>query len=171
MCCDDITGMPLFPVREKMCKKFIITDEEEICRKFYVNISQFEERNEEIALCKLLMHLSSRGLIINNRKFYMPKFNAIIETKTFCRIRLKDLPEKEVVLKSYPKHKDNQDIIKENTEFEPILIFPSKAFKPFTPSGFELYSMPEENFNLTQIFNPNLIQSQCSCTLTMLSCQ
>jgi hypothetical protein len=39
-----------------------------------------------VALCKILIYLSTKGLVINNKKFYLPKFGAIIEPFSYCKI-------------------------------------------------------------------------------------
>jgi hypothetical protein len=86
MCVDDYEFRHFSARRDKVCRKFIIVNEEEFARTFYVNISQFEELGH-VALCKILIYLSTKGLVIEGKKFYIPKFNAIIEPYTFCRIQ------------------------------------------------------------------------------------
>lgn len=109
MCVDDYAFRHFSAVRDKVCKKFVFVDEEEFAKTFYVNISQFEEFGD-VALCKILIYLSSKGLNIENKKFYLPKFMAIIEPFTFCRIIFESLDEKEILLKVYPSDKDSEEI-------------------------------------------------------------
>jgi hypothetical protein len=164
MCCvDDYDERPAVPLRPRECRKFIIIDEEENSRAFTVNISQFEVANEEIALCKLLIYLANKGLTVENRKFYMPKFNSVIQPFTFCRIKFSALNEKHVILRSYPENKENQEIYKENIDFEPVRLFAPKAFRPLTPSGLDMFSMAEEKFNMTLTFNPEPVQADFCC--------
>lgn len=85
MCVDDYEFRHFSARRGKICKKFIIINEDDVARTFYVNISQFEEHGE-VALCKILIYLSTKGLVIENKKFYLPKFSAIIEPFTYCKI-------------------------------------------------------------------------------------
>ncbi len=88
-------------------------DQEDNVKTYYVNISQFEEFGD-VALCKILIYLSSKGLNIENKKFYLPKFTAIIEPFTFCRIIFESLDEKEIILKTYPMEKNSEEIFAEN---------------------------------------------------------
>lgn len=85
MCVDDYEYRHFTARREKVCRKFIIVNEDDFARTYFVNISQFEEHGE-VALCKILIYLSTKGLVIKDKKFYLPKFNAIIEPYTFCKI-------------------------------------------------------------------------------------
>lgn len=118
MCVDDYKERLSEAVRPRACRRFLIEDEEGMSRTFYVNISQFEEHNQEVALCKILIHLGEKGLVLANRKFYMPKFKSIVEPFTFCRIKFEALNETVIILKSYSKNKDNNEIFMENQQFQ-----------------------------------------------------
>ena len=110
MCVDDYDGPHIPIVRPRACRRFIIEDEEEISHTYYVNISLFEEENEEVALCRILFYLSNKGLIVNNRKFYLPKFKVIIQPFTFCKVKFDALNETNIYMKSYSESKENNDI-------------------------------------------------------------
>jgi hypothetical protein len=78
MCVDDYQEKSVKALRTKVCRRFVVEDEEEMSRAYYVNISQFEEENEELALCKILIYLGKKGLVLDSKKFYMPKFKSIV---------------------------------------------------------------------------------------------
>lgn len=67
-----------------------------------------------MALCKILIYLSTKGLVIENKKFYLPKFSAIIEPFTYCKILFEALDESEIVIRTYPASKETSEIFAEN---------------------------------------------------------
>jgi hypothetical protein len=77
MCVDDYPFRHFSAERPKICRKFVFVNEEEFAKTYYVNISQFEEFGE-VALCKILLYLSGKGLDIKDKKFFLPKFSVSI---------------------------------------------------------------------------------------------
>lgn len=77
---------------EKLNKKFIFNDEYDYKKTFIVNILDYIQPNEQVALCLIIHHLNSKGLI-TNRKFYLPKFKVIIEPNTQCLIDFSSLSD------------------------------------------------------------------------------
>ena len=61
MCVDDYSFRHFSASRDKVCRKFVFVNEEDFAKTYYVNISQFEEVGD-VALCKILIYLSSKGL-------------------------------------------------------------------------------------------------------------
>lgn len=112
MCIDDYEFRHFSSRRAKVCRKFIVVNEEELSRTYYVNISQFEEYGN-VTLCRILLYLSKRGLTIENKKFYIPKFQAIVKPFTNCIVRFDALDEKQILIKQYPIEKDDESIFSE----------------------------------------------------------
>ena len=75
MCVEDYHFKHYLATKEKICRKFTFVKEGDNHRTFLVNISQFEEENDNIALCKALVHLEEKGLNVDDYEFELPQFN------------------------------------------------------------------------------------------------
>jgi hypothetical protein len=52
--------------------------------------------------------------VIENKKFYIPKFKAIVKPFSNCIIRFDALDERDIFIRQYPIDKDDDIIFSEN---------------------------------------------------------
>ena len=62
------------------------------------------------------MYLASKGLIIKDKKFYLPQFGAIVDPLSYCRVAFEGLDLSEILVKTYPVSMSNDEIFRKDYE-------------------------------------------------------
>ncbi len=109
MCIDDYQFRHFSGLNSKEWRRFIFINEDDIEKAFLVNISQFQEE-EKVALDKIIVHLSNKGLPICGRSFHWLKHNVCIESGSYCKVPFWTLADKEIIFHSIKTIEQSENI-------------------------------------------------------------